>query len=171
MPRDSCQQPQLRSLDPGRTHVWVLLTHRSASQCLCRNSETTIDVKLVTDCGLIANLRILLLRETGLAILFCSELTLNSVMCAYHIETSSRESQVHARHVRVGSISQFSPAARLIPSGTQTSAQAWSKAPWEVAPPSWLFPELSHSLKTFSMFLNSTDFVFHSRNLYHDTNY
>lgn len=124
MPRDSCQQPRHQSLDPWRKHVWVQLTQRSASQCLCRNGETTIDVKLVTDRGLIANLRIPFFRETGLAILFCSELTLNSVMCAYHIETSSRESQVHARHVRVGSISQFPLAARLIPSGTQTSAQA-----------------------------------------------
>lgn len=106
---------------PGRTHVWVQLTKRSASQCLLRNSETTIDVKLVTDCGLIANLRILFFRETGLAILFCPELTLNSVMCAYHIEISSRESQVHVRHVRVGSISQSPPAARLFPSGTPSS--------------------------------------------------
>lgn len=134
MSQDSCQQPQLESLDPRRTHVWVQLTDRSASQCLCRNSETTIDVKLVTDFGLITNLRILSCRETGLAMLFFSELTLNSVMCAYHIATSSRESQVQARHVSVGSISQFPLRARLIPSGTQTSVQALSKAPWEVVP-------------------------------------
>lgn len=157
---DSCQQPRFQSLDPRRTHVCIQLTYRSASQCLWRNR------KLVTDSGLVTDLRTLSCRDRTVnippppnshGIPWCAYTTSRSVC--------SVVSQVHATRVRAGSISQFAPAALVNPSVTQTSARAWSKAPWEVIPHGCLFMGLSHSLQTFPIFSNYTDFVFPSRNL------